>query len=39
MSRKHVIAHGGRVRDSVWFSIVDDEWPTVKAGMEQRLDR
>ena len=28
--RKHLILPNGRVRDSVFFSIVDDEWPEVK---------
>src|SRR5256886_14928111 len=28
--RKHLILPSGRVRDSVFFSIVDDEWPEVK---------
>ena len=35
--RKHVLTWTGRVRDSVWFSILDDEWPRVKAGLEARL--
>ena len=30
--RRHVITWTGRVRDSVYFSILDDEWPGVKAG-------
>jgi hypothetical protein len=28
---------GGIVRDSVYFSIVDDEWPRVKDGLEKRF--
>jgi RimJ/RimL family protein N-acetyltransferase len=28
--RKHVITHTGRIRDSVYFSILDTEWPEVK---------
>jgi len=35
--RKHMVAAGGRARDSVYFSIIDDEWPAVKAGLEKRL--
>ena len=31
--RKHMIVQGGYVRDSVYFSIIDDEWPTVKADL------
>jgi len=29
--RKHVVTHTGRIRDSVYFSILDTEWPEVKA--------
>ncbi|MGE0422930.1 MAG: GNAT family N-acetyltransferase [Reyranellaceae bacterium] len=35
--RKHMVLADGHVRDSVYFSIVDDEWPEVKAGLERRL--
>jgi len=29
--RSHLITQSGRVRDSVYFSIIDKEWPSVKA--------
>ena len=35
--RKHLILPSGRVRDSVVFSITDDEWPEVKAQFKNRL--
>ena len=35
--RKHVVTWTGRVRDSVYFSILDEEWPGVKAGLEAKL--
>jgi len=35
--RKHMVMADGHVRDSVYFSVVDDEWPAVKAGLERRL--
>lgn len=35
--RNHMITGAGRVRDSVWYSIIDREWPTVKAVLERRL--
>lgn len=35
--RKHRIVEGVGVRDSAWYSILDDEWPAVKAGIERRL--
>lgn len=37
--RKHQVTDGGRVRDSVCFAIVDDDWPAVRATLEQRLGR
>jgi ribosomal-protein-alanine N-acetyltransferase len=35
--RKHIIMPDGYFRDSVMFSITEDEWPQVKAGLEERL--
>ena len=35
--RKHIITESGRVRDSVYFSILDSEWPEVKLRLAQRL--
>jgi N-acetyltransferase len=35
--RRHVITWTGRVRDSVYFSILDKEWPEVKAKLEAKL--
>ncbi len=35
--RKHVILPDGYVRDTVMYSITDDEWPDVKVGLEGRL--
>ena len=37
--RKHMLVRGGERRDSAWYSIVDDEGPQVKAGLERRLER
>ncbi|MGP0685139.1 GNAT family N-acetyltransferase [Priestia aryabhattai] len=34
ISRKHMILPDGYVRDSVIFSIIDDEWPFVKKRLE-----
>ena len=28
----------GRNRDTAWFSIIDSEWPRLKAGYEAWLD-
>ena len=35
--RKHMVAYSGRVRDTVYFSILDDEWPSVKARLQAKL--
>ena len=35
--RKHVICDTGRFRDSVYFSIIDTEWPTVKENLRSKL--
>jgi RimJ/RimL family protein N-acetyltransferase len=35
--RKHLITWTGRIRDSVYFSILDTEWPEVKARLEAKL--
>ena len=36
--RKHSVTASGRVRDTVYYSILDDEWLEVKAGLERKLD-
>jgi len=35
--RKHLITWTGRVRDTVYFSILDTEWPEVRARLQARL--
>ena len=37
--RKHMIMADGHVRGSVYFSIIDTDWPQVKAGLAKRLER
>lgn len=37
--RNHMIVKGGTVRDTVVFSIIDREWPTVRFSLTQRLQR
>jgi RimJ/RimL family protein N-acetyltransferase len=36
--RNHMITASGRIRHTVYFSIVDSEWPDVKARLEARLN-
>jgi len=35
--RNHLITASGRIRHTVYFSIVDSEWPEVKARLEAKL--
>ena len=35
--RRHLVTWTGRVRDTVYFSILDDEWADVKSALESRL--
>ena len=36
--RNHMITANGRIRHTVYFSIIDSEWPAVKARLESRLN-
>lgn len=36
--RRHMIHHDGYVRDSVYFSVIAEEWPKVRAGLEARIN-
>ena len=37
--RKHMLVRGGVRRDSAWYSVLDDEWPAVRANLLRRLGR
>jgi len=37
--RRHFVTWSGRVRDTVYFSVLDSEWPQVKAALEAKLTR
>jgi len=37
--RRHSVTDDGRTRDSVYYSIVDGEWPEVKAWLERMMAR
>lgn len=37
--RKHMIVPDVGVRDSAYFSVIDEEWPEVRANLERRLGR
>lgn len=36
--RKHTIFENGTIRDTVVYSIIDDEWPTVKFALNERMN-
>jgi N-acetyltransferase len=35
--RKHMVVRDGERRDSAWYSVIDDDWPVVKAALERRI--
>jgi RimJ/RimL family protein N-acetyltransferase len=37
--RKHMINADGTARDSVYFSVIDDEWPSVQERLKALLIR
>jgi RimJ/RimL family protein N-acetyltransferase len=37
--RRHIITYSGRFRDTIYYSILDHEWPAVRARLEARLRR
>jgi len=37
--RNHMVMPGGRMRHSAYYSVIDDEWPAVRDGLERSLAR
>jgi RimJ/RimL family protein N-acetyltransferase len=37
--RNHMVMPEGRLRHSAYYSVIDDEWPGVRAGLERSLAR
>ena len=35
--RQHMLVRDGENRDSAWYSILDHEWPEVRANLARRL--
>ncbi len=35
--RKHMRMPDGRIRDSAWYAITDDDWPAVRSRLEARV--
>lgn len=38
IARKQMLTFDGANRDNAWFAIIDDDWPDVKARLEEMLD-
>src|SRR3712207_5976758 len=36
--RKHMLVRDNEHRDSAYYSIIDDEWPEVRANLRRRLE-
>ena len=37
--RKHILTYSGRWRDSIYYSVLDTEWPQVRSRLAQFVDR
>lgn len=37
--RRHMVTTGGRLRDTVYFSIIREEWPEVQLRLRQKAER
>jgi RimJ/RimL family protein N-acetyltransferase len=37
--RNHMVMPDGRMRHSAYYSVIDEEWPAVRAGLERSLGR
>lgn len=37
--RRHMVVRDGERRDSAWYSVIDEDWPEVRAALETRIDR
>jgi N-acetyltransferase len=35
--RKHMLVRDGEIRDSAWYSILDEDWPAVRDNLRRRL--
>ena len=37
IARRHMRMFGGRVRDSAWYAVTDEDWPAVRAILRAKL--
>jgi len=35
--RQHMLVRGGERRDSAWYAVIAEDWPSVRAALESRL--
>lgn len=35
--RSHMVTDTGRIRDTIYFSIIKEEWPEVKEGLRKKI--
>lgn len=35
--RRHILTYSGRFRDTIYYSILDHEWPAIRARLEARI--
>jgi N-acetyltransferase len=35
--RQHMVVRGGERRDSAWYAVIAEDWPSVRAALEARL--
>jgi N-acetyltransferase len=35
--QSHMLVRDGTVRDSAWYAVTEDEWPSVRANLERRI--
>jgi RimJ/RimL family protein N-acetyltransferase len=36
--RSHMVTHDGRIRDTVYYSILSSEWPGVREGLVRKIE-
>jgi RimJ/RimL family protein N-acetyltransferase len=37
--RRHMLVRNAELRDSAWYSVIDDDWPATKAALAERVAR
>jgi N-acetyltransferase len=37
--RRHMVVRAGELRDSAWYSVIEDDWPATRAALAERVAR